>query len=106
MTSGKKENRVISGRRWLMLVLLVAALVLAGLGQFYFFHRREYLWDGVAFHALAVTAFLPVIMGTTYSSPGFTKYVYPAEKSLRSLNPRTTVMSPVEIPSGVTVRIS
>lgn len=45
------------GRRWAAGLLLAAALGLASLGQHYFFHRREYLWDGLAFHVLAVLCF-------------------------------------------------
>jgi 4-amino-4-deoxy-L-arabinose transferase-like glycosyltransferase len=37
---------------------LGAALVLALLGQFYFFRRREYLWDGVVFYGLAALCFV------------------------------------------------
>jgi 4-amino-4-deoxy-L-arabinose transferase-like glycosyltransferase len=37
--------------------LFFAALFLVFLGQFYFFRRRDYLWDGVAFHVLAVLCF-------------------------------------------------
>jgi 4-amino-4-deoxy-L-arabinose transferase-like glycosyltransferase len=47
---------VTQGRRVVALLFLAAALVLVFLGQFYFFHRRDYLWDGVVFHALAVVA--------------------------------------------------
>jgi 4-amino-4-deoxy-L-arabinose transferase-like glycosyltransferase len=36
----------------------VAAVALAGLGQQYFFHRREYLWDGLILHLLAGLCFL------------------------------------------------
>jgi 4-amino-4-deoxy-L-arabinose transferase-like glycosyltransferase len=46
------------GRRAAALLLLAAALGLATLGQFYFFRRRAYLWDGVVFDALAVLCFL------------------------------------------------
>ncbi|MGQ9598066.1 MAG: ArnT family glycosyltransferase [Anaerolineae bacterium] len=38
-------------------LLLAAALGLAALGQFYFFRRREYLWDGLVFHLLAAFCF-------------------------------------------------
>jgi hypothetical protein len=38
--------------------LLAAALGWAVLGQFYFFYRREYLWDGVVFHGLAMLCFV------------------------------------------------
>ncbi len=48
MTEGRK----------LALLLLLAALGLVALGQFYFFYRREYLWDGVVFHGLAVICFV------------------------------------------------
>jgi 4-amino-4-deoxy-L-arabinose transferase-like glycosyltransferase len=40
------------------LLLLAAALGLATLGQYYFFRRRDYLWDGVVWYALAVVCFL------------------------------------------------
>ncbi|MBN1137727.1 MAG: glycosyltransferase family 39 protein [Anaerolineae bacterium] len=46
------------GRRAAALLLLAAALGLATLGQFYFFRRRAFLWDGVVFDALAVLCFL------------------------------------------------
>ena len=46
------------GRRVAALLLLAAALGLAARGQFYFFHRREYLWDGVVFHGLAALCFV------------------------------------------------
>jgi hypothetical protein len=49
---------VIGGRRLAAWLLLVAALGLTALGQYYFFSRREYLWDGVVLHALAVVCFL------------------------------------------------
>ncbi|HSJ58183.1 MAG TPA: glycosyltransferase family 39 protein, partial [Anaerolineae bacterium] len=39
-------------------VLLVAALGLAVLGQYYFVQRRDYLWDGLVFFAGAATCFL------------------------------------------------
>ncbi len=39
-------------------LLLAAALTLAILGQFYFFRRREYLWDGLVFHGLAALCFV------------------------------------------------
>jgi len=45
-------------RRVAAWLLLVAALCLAILGQFYFFRRREYVWDGLVFHLLAVSCFL------------------------------------------------
>jgi 4-amino-4-deoxy-L-arabinose transferase-like glycosyltransferase len=38
--------------------LLAATLGLAALGQFYFFHRQGYLWDGVVLHFLALACFL------------------------------------------------
>ena len=46
------------GRRVTALVLLAAALVLASLGQYYFFQRRDYLWDGLVFHLLAALCFV------------------------------------------------
>ena len=46
------------GRRAAALLLLAAALGLATLGQFYFFRRRDYLWDGAVLNALAVLCFL------------------------------------------------
>ena len=49
---------MIRGRRLAAWLLLVAALGLAALGQYYFFSRREYLWDGVVLHGLAVACFL------------------------------------------------
>ena len=45
------------GRRTAALLLLAAAFCLAALGQFYFFHRRDYLWDGLILHGLAVICF-------------------------------------------------
>jgi len=38
-------------------LLLAGALGLAALGQFYFFRRREYLWDGIIFWVLALVCF-------------------------------------------------
>jgi len=49
---------VTKGRRAAALLLLAAALGLATLGQYYFFRRRDYLWDGLVFDALAVLCFL------------------------------------------------
>jgi 4-amino-4-deoxy-L-arabinose transferase-like glycosyltransferase len=49
---------VTKSHRLKALLLLAAAVGLAALGQFYFFRRREYLWDGVVFHALAAICFL------------------------------------------------
>jgi 4-amino-4-deoxy-L-arabinose transferase-like glycosyltransferase len=49
---------VTRGRRWAALFLLVAALVLAALGQIYFFYRRDYLWDGVVLYGLALLCFV------------------------------------------------
>lgn len=46
------------GRRVAAWLLLAAALGLAIVGQWYFFRRREYLWDGVVFHLLAAICFL------------------------------------------------
>ncbi|MFC2037933.1 ArnT family glycosyltransferase, partial [Chloroflexota bacterium] len=46
------------GRRAAALVLLAAALGLAALGQFYFFRRQDYVWDGVVFYGLAVLCFV------------------------------------------------
>ncbi len=44
-------------RRRVAALLLAAALGLAALGQYYFFRRREYLWDGLVFHLLAAVCF-------------------------------------------------
>jgi 4-amino-4-deoxy-L-arabinose transferase-like glycosyltransferase len=49
---------VSKGHRGVALFLLLAALVLTALGQFYFFERPEYLWDGIVFHGAAVMCFL------------------------------------------------
>lgn len=46
------------GRRLGALLLLVLALVLALLGQVYFFWRRQYLWDGLVFYGLAALCFI------------------------------------------------
>jgi 4-amino-4-deoxy-L-arabinose transferase-like glycosyltransferase len=54
---GLRELRVTKGRRAAALLLLVAALALATLGQYYFFRRRDYLWDGLVLHGLAVICF-------------------------------------------------
>jgi len=45
-------------RRLAALLLLVAALALALLGQFYALRRREYLWDGLVFYGLAALCFV------------------------------------------------
>jgi 4-amino-4-deoxy-L-arabinose transferase-like glycosyltransferase len=42
----------------LALSLLLAALVLVLLGQFYFAYRPDYVWDGLVFHAAAGGCFL------------------------------------------------
>jgi 4-amino-4-deoxy-L-arabinose transferase-like glycosyltransferase len=49
---------VTRGRRLAALALLAAALALGALGQDYFAQRRDYLWDGLAFHGLAVLCFV------------------------------------------------
>jgi 4-amino-4-deoxy-L-arabinose transferase-like glycosyltransferase len=49
---------VTKGRRGAVGLLLAAALGLAALGQFYFWFRRQYLWDGALFHGLAVLCFI------------------------------------------------
>jgi 4-amino-4-deoxy-L-arabinose transferase-like glycosyltransferase len=48
---------VTRGRRVAVWLLVAAALALAILAQFYFFYRREYLWDGVVFLGLAAVCF-------------------------------------------------
>jgi 4-amino-4-deoxy-L-arabinose transferase-like glycosyltransferase len=60
---------VTKGRRALALFLLLAALVLIALGQFYFFRRRDYLWDGVVFHSAAVVCFLLAWRQTRTTQP-------------------------------------
>jgi 4-amino-4-deoxy-L-arabinose transferase-like glycosyltransferase len=55
------------GRRVAAWLLLAAALGLAILGQFYFFQRREYLWDGLVLHGLAALCFL---LAWRLSKPG------------------------------------
>lgn len=45
------------GRRIAAWLLLLAALVLALIGQRYFFYEPEYLWDGVVMHAAALACF-------------------------------------------------
>ena len=45
-------------RRALALLLLAGALGLAALGQHYFFNRRDFLWDGLVFHVLAMVCLL------------------------------------------------
>ena len=47
-----------TGRRLAALLLLIAALALALLGQYYFAHRREYLGDGIIFWGLAALCFV------------------------------------------------
>lgn len=54
----RQELRVERNRRLAALLLLAAALGLAAVGQFYFFRRREYLWDGVVYHGLAALCFV------------------------------------------------
>jgi 4-amino-4-deoxy-L-arabinose transferase-like glycosyltransferase len=49
---------VTRGRRVAAWLLMAAALGLVLLGQFYFFHRREYGWDGLVFHLLAAVCFV------------------------------------------------
>jgi 4-amino-4-deoxy-L-arabinose transferase-like glycosyltransferase len=48
---------VTRGRRLAAWLLLLAALVLAVLGQRYFFFRRDYVWDGVFMHGAALACF-------------------------------------------------
>jgi 4-amino-4-deoxy-L-arabinose transferase-like glycosyltransferase len=48
---------VTRGRRAAALLLLAVALGLAALGQFYFFYRKDYLWDGLILHGLAILCF-------------------------------------------------
>ena len=50
--------RVTKRRRAMALGLLIAALALAVLGQFYFVRRQEYLWDGLVFSGLAALCFI------------------------------------------------
>ncbi|MBN1137556.1 MAG: glycosyltransferase family 39 protein [Anaerolineae bacterium] len=53
-------------------LLLVAALGLAALGQHYFLHRRDYLWDGLIFFTTAAACFLlawRVAGGTARTAP-------------------------------------
>jgi len=49
---------VSKAHRLAALLLLVAALALALLGQYYFAHRREYLADGIIFWGLAALCFV------------------------------------------------
>jgi len=44
-------------RRWAALSLLALSLTLGLLGQFYFFHRPAFLWDGLVFEILAALSF-------------------------------------------------
>jgi 4-amino-4-deoxy-L-arabinose transferase-like glycosyltransferase len=48
---------VTKGRRVVAWLLLLAALVLAILGQRYFFFQRDYVWDGVVLHGAALACF-------------------------------------------------
>ena len=64
------------GRRVAAWLLLAAALILVILGQFYFFQRREYGWDGLFFHLLAALCFIlawrlsiPATVGRTPAPP-------------------------------------
>jgi 4-amino-4-deoxy-L-arabinose transferase-like glycosyltransferase len=49
---------VTQRRRLPGLLLLLAALVLVGLGQFYLLRRPDFRWDGVVFHLAAAVCFL------------------------------------------------
>jgi hypothetical protein len=44
------------GRNWKTSLLFALSLAFALLGQLYFFYRREYVWDGTLFWALALGA--------------------------------------------------
>jgi hypothetical protein len=48
---GVKRGRAVSG------LLLIVGVGFASLGQFYFAHRREYVWDGVLFWCVAILSF-------------------------------------------------
>jgi 4-amino-4-deoxy-L-arabinose transferase-like glycosyltransferase len=80
---------VTKGRRVAAWLLLAAALGLAILGQFYFFRRQEYVWDGVVFHLLAMLCFL---LAWRQSLPGETHTArprrLPLDAWLRELRPR------------------
>lgn len=55
----KRTGETVSKeRRVTAMLLLMAALGLAVVGQFYFFQRPEYLWDGVLLYGLALACFL------------------------------------------------
>ncbi len=43
---------------WTRWSLLVGSLGLATLGQFYFAHKPDYVWDGLVFYAVAIVLFL------------------------------------------------
>jgi 4-amino-4-deoxy-L-arabinose transferase-like glycosyltransferase len=76
-------------------LLLAAALTLVLLGQFYFFYRQSYLWDGLVFHALAVLCFLlawrlsrppvPADQGRRLFRPGVWLAGHPTQAALLGL---------------------
>lgn len=56
--------------RVLSAFLLIVGLGLALLGQWYFFFRREYVWDGVFFWCVAILAFSLLLWRARRSGPG------------------------------------
>ncbi len=44
-------------------LLLAGTIVFAALGQFYFFARREYVWDALIFDAISITCFIGLLRG-------------------------------------------
>jgi 4-amino-4-deoxy-L-arabinose transferase-like glycosyltransferase len=71
-------------RRNRNLWLLAAALVFAALGQFYFFWRRQYVWDGIIFMTLAIACFVVVLRRSS---------ARPAMVSWEELRPRLFSLS-------------
>ena len=53
-----KHHRTITG------LLLVVGLASAGVGQFYFAYRREFLWDGLLFWGVAIIALVALLWQT------------------------------------------
>jgi len=77
-----KRGRAVSG------LLLIVGVGFASLGQFYFAHRREYVWDGVLFWCVAILSFGLLLrrMGRAERGrPGWRLLSWVYRRSLRTL---------------------
>jgi 4-amino-4-deoxy-L-arabinose transferase-like glycosyltransferase len=99
-----------------VLLLLAASLALVGLGQFYFFYRQDYVWDGLVFHGLGVLALLLAWRRATTrprqasnaqpTAPGFRHRVFgwhhPASQGCGWLAPATLMAVGLSLGSAAT----